>query len=338
MPVGQPGHHHRRGVLGNQGGDPDRGQVPRPAGHARREPERRAHPEPQPERGHQRGQHQRGDAHRGPDRQRELGGCRQAGEVGGVRAAERHKRDVGGDDHDAGQHGRERGAGELPVRLQDAVEHHGQAVQQDLRGEHLEHAGSDRDGLRPGAALQMRDEQRGHGLGHQAEDHAGRDQQHDRPGQQRGRDLAGGARRLRVGAGPLRGRAGQDRHHDAGQRTAEHDVVDDVRHLVGGGVGGAEAGVLHRMREHELAAEPDDPRRRGERADEEGGAADAAADLVTQRAARLRVLLGHRGGGPGHWGAAAAGADTGAWCASLTSPVPSVPCVPLASGDFPAPG
>ena len=45
------------------------------------------------------------------------------------------------------------GRGEPAVRLEDAVQHHGQPVQQDLRGEHHEHAGSDRDGLGVGAAL-----------------------------------------------------------------------------------------------------------------------------------------------------------------------------------------
>src|SRR5215472_17406383 len=148
----------------------------------------------------------------------------------------------------------------------------------------------------------------------QRQERAGRDEQHDRPGQERGGDLARGARGLRVRAGPVRGTR-QYRHHDGGQRPAEHDVVDDVRHLVGGHVRRAEARVAHRVREHELAPEPDDPCHRGERSDEDRGAADAPGHLA--RVARLRVLLGHRGGGPGHRVSVPARAGTSPSGASL---------------------
>src|SRR5579859_5356832 len=66
---------------------------------------------------------------------------------------------------------------------------------------------------------------------------------------------------------------GQHRHHHGGERPAHHDVVDDVRHHVRGGVGGAEALSLHGVREHHLPAEADHPRQHGDRADQQRGSA-----------------------------------------------------------------
>ena len=70
--------------------------------------------------------------------------------------------------------------------------------------------------------------------------------------------------RLRTLAGP-----GQHRHHHGGERPAQDDVVDNVRHHVGGGVGGPQALRLHRVREHHLPAEADHPREHGDRADQQ---------------------------------------------------------------------
>ena len=44
------------------------------------------------------------------------------------------------------------GAANLPVRLQDAVQHHGQAVEQDLRREHHQHPRAEGDHGGPRAA------------------------------------------------------------------------------------------------------------------------------------------------------------------------------------------
>jgi hypothetical protein len=96
--------------------------------------------------------------------------------------------EVRADDDQAGQHRRQRGRGEPAVRLQDAVQHHGQAVEQDLRREHDQHPGAhgDHGGARaPGArrAAPRRAAARRSRPG------ADRDEQQHRPGQQRGGDL-----------------------------------------------------------------------------------------------------------------------------------------------------
>ena len=115
-----------------------------------------------------------------------------------VPLAEGDEREVGGDDHHAGQDRRQGGGGEPPVRLQDPVQHHGQPVEQDLRGEHHQHPGADRHDGRVRAAGCAREEQRGQRARGHRDDHADRGEQQDRPGQRRGRDLAG----LGLAAGP----------------------------------------------------------------------------------------------------------------------------------------
>src|SRR5690349_19159612 len=76
------------------------------------------------------------------------------------------------------------------------------------------------------------------------------------------------AGRVPVGAARA-GRAGQHRHYDRGEGAADHDVVDDVRHHVGRGVRGAQARGLDGVREHDLAAEPDDPGEHRDRGDQD---------------------------------------------------------------------
>ena len=101
---------------------------------------------------------------------------------------------------------------------------------------------------------------------------------------------------------PVGGRTGQDRHDRAGEGAAEDDVVDDVRHLVGGGVRGSEAVAADRVREDKLAAEAHHPRDHRDAADEGRGAPDSTARLAQRAglgaprpAARSRRCCGRRG-------------------------------------------
>src|SRR2546430_1382834 len=96
-----------------------------------------------------------------------------------------------------------------------------------------------------------------------------------------------------TGAGPGAGHR-QYRHHRAGERAAEDDVVDDVRHLVGGRIGGAQAVVADGVREHQLAAEPHQAGEHRDPPDEDGSPPDADAHLPQ------RPRFGHLGRGPGH--------------------------------------
>src|SRR6266699_3191907 len=181
------------------------------------------------------------------------------------------------------------GASAGAVNLQDAVEHHGQAVEQDLRREHHQHPRAERDHAGPRTARRPAEQQRHQRSREDRDHHADRDKQQHGPADQRGGGLphllaarglgpvAGGP----VAWGPVAwgpvawGRAGggprgarQHRHHDGGEGAAHHDVVDDVRHHVGRGVRGAQARGLDGVREHHLAAEPDDPPEHRDRADQ----------------------------------------------------------------------
>ena len=130
------------------------------------------------------------------------------------------------------------------------------------------------------------------------------------------RDLGRGGR---LGGRPLR-RPGQDRHHDAGQRAAEDDVVDDVRQRVGGHVRGAEAGGADGLGEHDGADQAEQPGEHRQPRDQRGGAADACAGRPPS--AGILAVLRDRDGRAGH----RASAERRSRCASaggLARPAPA---------------
>src|SRR6266536_1047461 len=228
------------------------------------------------------------------------------------------------------------GASAGAVCLQDAVQHPGKAVEQDLGGEYGQHLCADPDQVGLDAArLPGRDQHRHDRSRGDRQDRADRDENGDCPGQHRGADLADLPGGRRVGTGALSG-PGQHRHHDAGQRTAENDVVDDVRHLVGSRVGRAEAGVPDGVRENDLAAESCHPGEDREPADQRGRAADSP------RRPRHAFRLADLGGRADHGVAAAAGVagPAGPGCASdpaLASGPASGSGPACASGSGPGP-
>src|SRR5215469_15680346 len=122
-----------------------------------------------------------------------------------------------------------------------------------------------------------------------------------------GQPVMGGGRLAWATSGPGReqrrpggSHTGQDRYHRTGERAAEHDVVDDVRHLVGGRVRGSQAMAAHRVREDQLAAEAHHPGDNGDATDERRRTPDPPANLSQ------RPWLGHRGRRAGHGDGAAA--------------------------------
>ncbi len=83
----------------------------------------------------------------------------------------------------------------------------------------------------------------------------------------------------RVGRRPRR-RPGQHRDHGAGERAADRQLVDEVRHLVRGHVRGAEAPRAHAVREDERADQAEHAGDGGQPGDEGGTAGDADRDLA----------------------------------------------------------
>ncbi len=244
----------------------------------RRETKCRPQPDPLPPDRHQSGQHQRRDADSRADREDQLGRHRQAGEVAGlvVVLAERNEDQVRGDHYQAGDDGRERWRSEAPVRLQDAVEHHREPVQQDLRSEHRQHVPGDGCQLRlcavrPGI---RRVEQAGQRTSRQRDHQADRRQDQHCPGQHRRRGLGHVGCRGRVG-GRLAGRPGQQRHHDAGKRPAQDDVVNDVGQRVRRHVRGAQAVGADCLGEHRRPDQSEQPRDHGQPGDQSSPAGDA---------------------------------------------------------------
>ena len=116
------------------------------------------------------------------------------------------------------------------MRLQDAGEHHPDAVQRHLEGEHAQEAGHQLtlvggvDALREGKERGDRAGEHGQGHGQRGQDHQ------DQAEQTRGRafDLL---------APTSSYRPGQQWNDRGGQRTADHHLVQDVGDLVGRGVG-----------------------------------------------------------------------------------------------------
>ena len=194
--------------------------------------------DPQPPGRDQRSQHERCDAYRSAHRQRQLGCHREAGQRRvHVRRAERHERHVRDDDDHARDDRGQRRRREPAVRLQNSIEHDCEAVEQDLwreHGKHVSRHGHQRR-LRAVRSAVRRAEQARQRARRQRDREAHWHQDDRRPGQQGRRRLADRSRRGRVCSRPVRG-PGRDRHHDAGQRAAEGDVVDDVRQCVGGDI------------------------------------------------------------------------------------------------------
>ena len=189
MPVGQHDDHHKGGVLGDERGDADGSQRSDPPRHTRREAQRGPQPQPEPQRRAKCGDHEGGDACRGAHREHQFGRQGQAGEAATVPGGERDEDKVSADHHDAGHDRGQRRGGEPAVRLQDAVEDHGQAVEQDLRGEHHQHVRTDGDHGRLRAVRHTAEQQRGKRVRGERDYQAGGGQQDDRPGQQRRGDL-----------------------------------------------------------------------------------------------------------------------------------------------------
>jgi hypothetical protein len=200
-----------------------------------------------------------------------------------VGAADRPESGVGADHDQRRQQRRERRGAEPAVGLQDPVEDDREPVQQYLRGEDDQHPGADAGHHRARAAGGVRQQQGHDRVRGERQHRADRHQQQHRPGQQRRRDPAGGLEggpviaplgREAARPGRLRGPR-QHRHHHRRERAAEHDVVDDVRHHVGGRVRGAQARRAHRVREHHLPPEPDQPGQDGDHPDHHGSASNA---------------------------------------------------------------
>ena len=139
------------------------------------------------------------------------------------------------DDHDRA--GRERRGGrppEPPLRLQHAGQHDTDPVEDDLRGEHGDERHREVDRLRRDHGIDGRT-----GLVQEADDrtrengeqHGGRYQKCDGPGQQ------GGGDPVDVGSQPAGERCRKERHDRTGERAAGDDLEQHVRKRVRGRIG-----------------------------------------------------------------------------------------------------
>ena len=156
------------------------------------------------------------------------------------------------------------------MRLQHAGEHDPDAVEHDLRHEHLQHPAADLQQrlaagrVRTGQRAQQRRRQQDPERRYRRED------QH-RPGQQRARGAPGA---LTVTGGD---RPGQQRDHERGERAAGDDLEHDVGQLVGALVGVADAPGAERAGEHGDPPEADHPGQHGHPGDARGRPDDRAA-------------------------------------------------------------
>ena len=168
----------------------------------------------------------------------------QGGDGGRVVAVgQRPVETVGRHDDKAGEHRGQRRPGEAVVGLKDTGEDHRHPVHGHLEGEHAQ-KGGDELVLERGVDPLGGGEEGGDGGGEDDEDQRQRGQhgqdQTEQPGG-RGGDLLTPARS---------DRGGQERDHGGGQNPADHDLVEGVGELVGGGVGarhraGADGGGLN---------------------------------------------------------------------------------------------
>ena len=187
--VGQHDHHRHRGVLRDQRGDAGGGQRADPHADPGREAQPWPQPQTQPGGGDQWGEDQGRHPGGGPGGQHDPG---QRGHRPGqvlVAAPGHAEPEVGANDDQAGQHRRQRGRDELAVRLQDAVEHYGQAVEQDLRREYHQHPRGERHHVRPRAPGRPAEQQRHQRPRDDRDHHADRDKQQHGPAEQRGGGL-----------------------------------------------------------------------------------------------------------------------------------------------------
>jgi len=301
--VGQDQGHYGGQVIEHELDDPDDRQAGGPACHAWREPQRGPERQVQPPGGRHGHEDQRGDAQRGAARQDKLGRQRERGQRQPF--AQGREGEVGGDDHEAGD-GRPQGRpGEPAVRLQQSVEHDRKPGQDDLRGEHHEHAAGGGDYVGPdavrvgiGGIEQARDRTRG-GRDGQGQRH----QDDDGPGEQRRGDLADPGPLLRVGIRAFRG-ASQHRDHRARQRAAQDQLVDQVGDLIRGDVGRSQAGRADTLREHQRAGESEQPGQDRETGDHRGAASDARGGAPRQIRVHLRHVTMTRGRAGGSTGPA----------------------------------
>ena len=179
----------------------------------------------------------------------------------------------------AGDAGADGGGGEATIRLQQSVQHDREAVEQGLRGEDGQDVAGGGHHLGPSAVDVGvdRGEQRGDPPRSDGDHHHERHQDDHRPRQQRRGDGADPGLLGRVAVCSLGG-AGQDRDHGAGERTAQDQLVEQVRDLVGGDVRPAEAGSTDGLGEDQRADQAQQPRQYGEPGHDGGATGDARTE------------------------------------------------------------
>ena len=202
-----------------------------------------------------------------------------------VPLVQRHEGEIAGNEHQAGDPRADGRRGEPAVGLQQPVENDREPVQQGLGSEH--HAASRGDGDHVGVdAVRVRVagvQQRGDRPGGRHDDQAQRHHDDNGPGQQRRGDLADPRLLRRVTGRPL-GRASQHRDHRAGQRAAQDQLVQQIRHLVRGDVRRAQAARADGLREHQRADQAQYPGQYRQASDDEGAAGDAVGQPLAELA------------------------------------------------------